>query len=387
MAGLSIDILANTRQAQGEVKDLGKALDDVGDSLDDVARDSDAAAGKLERNFRDMVDDAKKAEKAVEDIGGKGATDGFDKASDSAEEFKGEALANFSEVVSSFDGSMTAVGDLAQGTFGGLAALGGGFGLAAGAAATGVGLITTALEQAEERRKELEQKANDLASAYIEAGNTVIDAATIASSASSILTDPAEKKKAQELADALGIDLSTAVRTMALDQNALALANGIVSDSEDEYFELMGRRGDYITGGLSTAETKRFNQLDNQRQKMAELNGITDSANDTFKQQQDVLFDLIKDADTATVAVDKFGNELIELPDGTKIVIDAETKTASTNISNFAGDLDKKIPTVKTIDIVAKDKATEEVDRIVRKINGKVATITIKSKYGTRQAL
>ena len=83
---------------------------------------------------------------------------------------------------------MSSIGDLAQGTLGGLASSLPGIGVIAGGAAVGVGLITSALEGAEERRQVLEDRASDLATAYIEAGTNVLDAMGVASRTSEILT-------------------------------------------------------------------------------------------------------------------------------------------------------------------------------------------------------
>lgn len=149
---LKLDILANTRQLVSEMKKGGASVEDISDSLDEMAKDGEKATEKLERSFKEMATHAKKADNQIEKIGGPGG--GFSKAGDAAGEFKQEALANFSEVTSSFDGSMSSIADLAQGTLGGLAGAIPGIGLAAGVAAAGIGLIGAQMQANEEKAKE-----------------------------------------------------------------------------------------------------------------------------------------------------------------------------------------------------------------------------------------
>src|SRR5690606_37256651 len=72
-----------------------------------------------------------------------------------------------------------------------------------------------------------------------------------------------------------------------------------------------------------------------------ELNDVVDDANSKFKEQQAVLFGLIEDAGTATAQVDELGNTVYSLPDGTQILVSAETGQATTDVSTFKGDLDE----------------------------------------------
>lgn len=333
---IRIDFISNVRDLLRGTKNVEDAFDDVADSLDDVARDGDRALGRLEQSFRDVARRARDTTKDVDDVGQKG----FRNAGEATAEFKSEALQNLSEVTSSFSGDLQSVADLAQGTFGGLAAsLPGVLGAAGAGAAVGVGLITSAIVAADEARQRLQERANDLAQAYIDAGTTALDAMTIASRTGEILTGD-RRKEAEDLAKALGVDLSTAARALAGDQNALAVANRIVADSEEEWMDLAQKSANYITGELGQAGKQRLEQLQQQRDKVRELNEVNGIATETFAAQQNVLRGLINDAASATKEVDDLGNELYTLPDGTQIMIDAETGQATTDVRNFKGDLD-----------------------------------------------
>jgi len=327
---IRLDIASDTKSAVRGIDDVAKALGVTVDELQAVAK----AAGKTED---DVVRDFRKIEAAAKDVD---AGSGFKKAGEASSEFKQEALANLSEVTSSFSGDLSSIGDLAQGTFGGLAALGGGFGLAAGGVAAGIGLIISSLQQAEEERARLAERASDLASAYIDAGSAVLDAVTLASRTSEILTDPDQRKEAERLVDVLGVQLPEAARLLAGDTNTLAAARAIVSQNEAEYLDLMQQSANYMNGEFTKADQARLDQLTAQRQAVRELTDINGQANETFRAQQGVLKGLINDAASATVEVDELGNELYTLPDGTQIMIDAETGQATTDIQKFKGDVD-----------------------------------------------
>lgn len=343
----SIDINANTRQAQAQVKDLSKVLDDTADALDDLAREGDQAGDKLERSFRDMVRDAGKADKAIEKIGDSGGK-GFGKASKASGEFKAEALANVSEVTSSFNGSMTSIGDLAQGTLGGLATSGiPAVGAAAAVAAVGVGLITAEISKQAEDAKKLRER---LGAAYQEAaedGRDYLDVAQLIGEANDLMFNPdraEEYKKLKADAKALSLDESTLIKANAGDLEALA----ITQQQIDKYLESQAAHGKTIYGSNKALTEDAANLRDRWK-------GITDATNeqaDAAKKSREVTSDFlkqsIKDAGTATQEVDKFGNELYTLPNGEQVVIDAETGQASRDLAKFKGDVDKTPKTVTT---------------------------------------
>ncbi|WP_294947690.1 hypothetical protein [uncultured Microbacterium sp.] len=259
---LTLDIAANTRSAVSGVKDVGKALEGVSDSLDDLARDADRSAqrteraidgigdaaqdsstdidragDKVERTFAEMVRNAKKAERAVSDVGD-GAKKGFGKANEATSEFKSEALQNFSEVTSSFDGSMSSIGDLAQGTLGGIAGAIPGIGVAGGIAALGIGAITSALQEAAERSTATK---TGIINDFLEVGNA-LDAEAVKSRVRDILGGEETRKEARILADLLGVTVGQAVLAMAGDfesagvtaQQAMDAINSASSSTEYE---------------------------------------------------------------------------------------------------------------------------------------------------------
>ncbi|WP_336625586.1 MULTISPECIES: hypothetical protein [unclassified Microbacterium] len=268
MAGLTLDIAANTRSAVSGVKDVGEALEKVADSLDDLARnaqrpenalerigdagkdaarDIDQAGDKVERTFRDMVQDAKKADRAVSDVGDS-AKKGMGKASESVTEFKAEALSNFSEVTSSFDGSMSSIADLAQGTLGGIAGSLPGIGLAGGIAALGIGAITSALQEAADRSKEIK---DGIVQDFLDLGSA-LDAEAVKARARDILGTDETRKQADMLADLLHITVGQAALAMAGDFDAAGVTaqqalDGINNASSNVDYDTLIKLRDTMT--------------------------------------------------------------------------------------------------------------------------------------------
>lgn len=339
---IEINLGLNASDVAKGAKDAEKAFDGLEDALGDAAKGGAKDLDRIEDALKDVQQQSKKTENSLDDIGNVGGKS-FRNLGDTGAEVSSELKQNLGETFSSFRGDLEDLPQIAQDTLGGLAgsgALGGLPGLFATAAgAAGIGLLIGAMDQVNEQQEKLRERANDLAQAYIDAGTTALDAMTIASRTSDILTDGETRKQAEDLAKAIGVDLSTAVRALAGDQNALDIANGLVADSTEEWRTLMEKAGTDAYN-LTAAEKARLDQLSDMRESTQELNGITESASETFRAQQEVLFGLINDANGATVEVDALGNSLYSLPDGTQVMVDAETGQATTDVNKFKGDVD-----------------------------------------------
>lgn len=361
MAGLSIDILANTRQAQGEVKDLGKALDEVGDSLDDVARDSDLAGEKMERTFRDMVTDAKKADAALDKVGDSGKR-GFGAAGQAAGEFKEEAVANLSEVTSSFNGSIESAGDLIQGTLGGLAGSIPGLGLAAAGVAAGVGVITEAFTKAGEAAEEAKQDAFSFA--YDVGG--ALEAAGYAERLAQWTGDTEKFKKVRDIATAAGWAELDVVEALASGGDKLANLTDAYADNWQQTNITIGRALELENTLSGTADGYLSG---------AEAAEIASRANYRYAVQ----------AGIATGEVDELGRAIYRLPNDTEVAVSAKTEEAFTEFERIEKKVEQTDGKKAKVKVEVDDQATKHVDRIVQDINRKTATITITGKYGTRQ--
>ena len=209
---LKLDILANTRDLVSNMKKAGESVEDVSDALDDLAKDGGRDGEKLERTFKDLAREAKKTDKAVQDIGDRSGG-GFAKAGAASGEFKDEALSNFSEVTSSFDGSMSSISELAQGTLGGVAANLPGIGVAAGVAAAGLGAITARFTELGEENKRI--KEGIIADA-VELGDA-LDKEAVDARVRDILGTENTRKQAELLKEILQVNLGEAALILAGD--------------------------------------------------------------------------------------------------------------------------------------------------------------------------
>jgi hypothetical protein len=167
--------ISSDLDARGFLKgteNMEKALDDVSEGIEDVYKDGDKDLAKLEKSFAE----AAKAAKDSGDEMKRGMQSGFkgtvQAGNDAATEIKDEFKSNLSEVTSSFDGSVESMGDLVQGTLGGLVSSLGPLGMAAGAAgAIGVGLIIASITQAGEESEETRARIQNLGQAMIDAAS------------------------------------------------------------------------------------------------------------------------------------------------------------------------------------------------------------------------
>ena len=313
---------------------MERAIDDIGDAGKDAARDVDTATEKMERSFRDLVKDAKKADDAVEKVGDSGKK-GFKVASEAGAEFKDEALSNFSEVTSSFDGSMSSIQDLAQGTLGGLASTGlPGIGIAAGIAAIGVGTIGAAIEANDEKMQASEERIGEWTQAYLDGSGKVVSAAHVVGAIQEIATDPERYKEATQAAKDWSVDIETAMLAMAGDATALGTVQDALKRKTEEYKESVEgviQQGDGYAAstGYLTAEQKAL------RDEIARGNQILGKQNDEMTEAQrrasnaeSALFNYAKTAGVATGKTDDLGNAIYKLPDETEVVVDARTGKA-----------------------------------------------------------
>lgn len=386
---LKVDIGANTREAQREVKDLSKALDANADALDDLARDSSKAGDKVEKSFRDMVREAKKAERALDDVGESGPRS-FKNVGAAAGELQQEIGQNLGETVSSFRGDLSDLGQIGQDTLGGLAATVAGLGpagaLGAGALAglaLGWGAISSAIEGADEKQAEFNASAAKWADAYEGAASRIVDSAHIVAEVNRIATDPDAYDEATRNAKAWGIDVSEAMLAMAGDADSLALAQESLTERTRAYDDALdGTLGNVQAGaeahvrmtealGASRGELAAGQEaLDLQNAAMAE--GATRADNTAA-----AYYTLAERLGVATGATDDLGNAIVRLPDGKEVVIDAQTGRAFTDLDALERKaIPDKTATAKA-DTSAADKKLRELEEM--RLNDKVIKVRTSS--------
>lgn len=359
-------------------KDGERALEQLADAVEDVGRDGARDLDRLEDSLKEVQRQSERTESAVDDIGD-GSKKGFGLATEASGEFKSEALANFSEVTSSFDGSMSSIQDLAQGTLGGLAATGlPGIGIAAGAAALAVGGIGAAFNANAEAEEAAKERASEWAQAYIDAGGTVLTAAITSAKALDIITDSEQFKKASENAADWGVSTSTAVAAMAGESWALEAAQAALAKRTAESNAEMEAQEKSSEGASHAAfdmQEKVERGADSMRKLTADMNAGAQQA-DTYS---DYLRTMAANTEGATSKVDKFGDTVYDLPDGTKVYVDAETGQATQDMNAIERKIyavDGKTAKVKvTVDSSDWDNWTPKQKKASIVVSGSAGTI------------
>lgn len=172
MAGINIDADLGTRGFLKGTKDMEEALQDVSDELETTAKEGDKGLEKLSDKLAEAAKAAKKAGDDIQKGIGQGTKKGATEAVDATEVVQKEAVANLSETVSSFDGTVSSFGDAIQGTLGGIIQDLSGMGLALGVAgAVGVGYIIKEFEKAELDAERMKERIASMAEQLIDTGD------------------------------------------------------------------------------------------------------------------------------------------------------------------------------------------------------------------------
>ncbi|NYF29233.1 hypothetical protein [Microbacterium sp. JAI119] len=371
---LSIDIAANTRAAQRDVKDLSKALDDTSEALDDLARDSGRSGDKVEASFRDMVRAAGKADDAVKNIG-ETSRRSFDDAKEGAEEFRDEANSTAREAAASFDGSAESIADMFQEVAANAFAGFGPAGAAAGLlAAAGIGLGVAGFEAMNEAEQESRERAAEWADAYVEAGGRILNASQLVERARAIITDEEQYAAAQRNAKDWGVTESVALLAMAGDTNALAEARESLAQKETTVAAALEKTGGDIRGLSHDMRTMR-EDVSVGGESLSALTGEMNAGAEQADVYSTSLRLLADRTEGATRTVDEFGDTVVTLPDGKQIYIDAETGRATENVDAIERKI-YGIPDGNSTVRVGVD--TSEWDRAARRISGTVLKVGTK---------
>lgn len=381
--GINISLVANVREFLKGTRDATDSLDDVVDSLDDVAREGDtvdrelgrsmddaadsvekvadagddlqrdlkknfsdternaeSAADDMEKSFRNAFDDVKKesrtsTRKMGDDFDGWGS-----KASRESSEFKDEARSNFSEVVSSFDGDMDSMLDLAQGTFGGLAgSLSGPFALAAGGIAASAGLFYSMWRDNAEK---VEERVNSMYEDMTESGEKYLSEEYIRQAMSDIITGADDAvislEQVRTMASITGMPEGTILAAAAGDAEALEEVLGNteigIQGAKDKLQAFRDQQGEWANDTALQENIGRWESVKDR------ITGVQDSI-DTAGTKADLLSEGLRAAfgDTGIEAenrrLENMGTKIDEARtkaeslDGKKIKVTPELETNS----------------------------------------------------------
>jgi len=336
-SGISIPISSDGRAfAQGVKSGVLEPLEDTVESLDKVDSAAEDTGRELERSFdraqdaskdferqnkklSDTIrDESRKSSKAIRDIG----DEGFDKSGDAVKGFKDEALSNFSEVASSFDGTMTGVVDGVTGTLGGLAtAISGPVGLALG----GLGLIAGAVSAS--WAANAEQIAEDWQAMYddmVESGQNFLSQDLINQKIQDIAADQGKVNEALSQAKSVGEDYLTVIRAQAGDMDALAAVYTSAREALDEQNAAQER---YIekNGEESAAIASKQGELEILIGKYGDMIGSQDNAATAAGIARRAMEESAAANNATADSLDRVRDSSNGIPDGKTIKVYADT--------------------------------------------------------------
>jgi hypothetical protein len=332
---ITIDVGLEASGVAKGAKDAEKALEKLEDAVGDAAKEG-KQLDKIEDELKDVQ---RQSDKTGRDVG-KNMDDGFDRAKKGADDFKQEANSTAREAAASFDGSAESIADAFQevtaNAFGGFGPAGAVAGLAA---AAGIGLAVKAFEEVGEAQELSEEKVADWAKAFIESGNRIIGAAHVVAEVQAIATDPERYKVAAQNAKDWGVDETTAMRAMAGDATALEVTRRRLNERTEESNRLLAEQEQQVDSSAGAAYDLA-DSVNRGAEAFSVLTGEMTAGQQRAQGVSEGLKDIVNDAASAIKEVDELGNAVYTLPDGTQIMIDAETGQATTDVSRFKGDLD-----------------------------------------------
>lgn len=190
-----LSLVSDVRSWLKGTEDVEKSLDHLADALDGLAADTEADASKaadaLKREFTDAFDKVKTEAKTTSRKMGDDINAGTRHATQGVQDFKQEAHSSLRETAASFSNVADAadlVQEVAANAFVGF----GPAGIAAGlAAAGGIGLLTTGLQEAKAEEERVRRGAIDMGRAFAEAKD---QATGIKDALNDALTEDASKK-------------------------------------------------------------------------------------------------------------------------------------------------------------------------------------------------
>jgi hypothetical protein len=331
--GIRSGVIAPVEDAIKALEDLGRSdgPEDLERSLEDAQRETERLADEtretareIERQYRDAYDSADRSSRTT-----------LDGMSTRSAEVGGELRQNLGETFSSFRGDLEDLPQIAQDTLGGLAgsgALGGIPGLVATAAgAAGIGLLIGVFQNLGREQEELKKKTQEWAAQYIESGGTVLSTATIVAKGQDILNNEFDTAKAN--AETWGVSIETAVAAMAGSQSALDTVTTSVRNLREEYETTAGSEAAVdAQGNINAGLYEQSSRLADAESKLGTLTGAMEAGAAQAGIYSAFLRDLAANTAGATTEVVDLGDQIVTLPDGTKIYIDAETGQATTNV-------------------------------------------------------
>jgi hypothetical protein len=327
---IRIPIIADVIDAIRGTKKLGESFDDVADALQDVDRQSAGAgagvesvgdhtadtaddADKMEASFRDAFDSVRKEARATGDDIGDSMRHGTDGASDGVQEIGREAESTAKETAASFDGSAESITgafqEVAANAFAGFGPAGAIAGLAA---AGGIGIVTSKMEEAKEKAQETAEQVAEIAGELIDLGAAKLGADQVADALNELATTADDGKipldELRTTADKAGIAYNDYAQGVAGDSAALQRSYDEVTGALDEYarqgkvmVDTYGLESDEAQDWADSVNTER-KALEDAKKELLEHDATMDRAGKTAKNYADATKGLAVETEAQAAA-------------------------------------------------------------------------------------
>lgn len=350
-AGKSDDDIRDALKQMGvQADDARRAVDRLGDDFKDAGREGETGVDKLADALKDAQRETKQLGDDADDAGDK-ARRGMERAEDGVKDFRQEAQQSARETAASFDGSFESIADFAQEVAANAFAGFGPAGAAAGiAVAAGLGVAVDQFNKIEEASKEALQSAYDFAYGI----GAAFDAADKVAAVASWTSDQEKFKQVLDLTAASGWDQVDVI-------NALVEGGDKLDSLTAAYAE---------NGAASGLTVGRLQELDAVLPSIK--NGLDEGAR-AAQAQSEYLYKLSQDAGQATGEIDALGNIIVKLPGDVEVAVNAETKTATTDIQRLEAQIDN-LPDSHNTTLTATTAVTQaqrDLDGFVSRNNGR----------------
>lgn len=244
MAGISINVLSNVREAVRGAEDVADVIDEVSDALNDLTKEGDQATDRMADDFKDFSKKAEREADAVKDAmrqafkdGRAAVKDSTDDATKDVKKFGDTAKDEFRdsarEGAASFSGEFSDVTDVFQEVAANLGPAGIVGGVIIGSV---LSVATAAVEKWNEKIKGIQDATAEMWAAAAEEGQKYVDGEAIRSEAIAKLHDDAFKADF-ETAEEYGVKRSDL---------AIALAEGEGETYERVFQQLNDARDEQL---------------------------------------------------------------------------------------------------------------------------------------------
>lgn len=324
-SGITINFLANVKDALDGTKKLEDGVENVGEKLDDVSDTAKNSGRTQESTLRDI----ERASKDTYDGVGDSADKGFGKATSSAKQAGQQIGDGLKDLATDTDHSIASVGSSVGGILAGIGSLVPVAGVAIGAV---IGAVSAGLtKQWDDAAKDMEARTKTMYDAMLESGKNYLTQEQISKGIDVITGDPKQLQKAVKYANDLGLAVSDVVNAMAADgpqrEALLDRLNTKMQTNASAWRDAL----DPITRASTRAAGQNLRGIADDFDNITESTTNSSYATQINRQAQE---DSTRSYNETGEAVRGVGKAIDELPHGKTIKVDIDTSAIDRYLKN-----------------------------------------------------